>query len=293
MITRLLVIPLIYMISYLPMPLLYLFSNLLFLLTYYVIGYRKEVVRNNLMKSFPEKSETERNKIMKDFYLHFCDIIFETVKNASISSGFLKKHCQFTPQANTIFKEYTSRNQSIVAVLGHCGNWEWNALSYQVHFSQPLLGVYHPLSNKAFNKFLWKWRSKFGSHIIAGREFYHYLLNYQSTAFTIGLIADQSPPPESAYWTNFLHQDTPVFNGPEKIARKFNLPVVYVFVRKLKRGCYELDVKKITDNPKQLKDGELSEMHVRYLEDNIREQPHIWLWSHKRWKHQRNLSPEK
>lgn len=287
MMIRVLVIPLIVLMSFLPMPVLYLFSNLLYVVTFYLIGYRKEVVWNNLSKSFPEKTENERKKIMKDFYLHFCDIIFETIKNASISESFLKQHCSFTKEAHIIFNDYASRKQTIVAVLGHCGNWEWNALSYQVHFSQPLLGVYHPLSNKAFNAFLLKWRIKFGSHIIPLREFYPYLLKNTSTPFTIGLIADQSPPPESAYWTNFLNQDTPVFNGPEKIARKLNFPVVYVHVRKLKRGYYELDVKKLTDTPNKLNEGELSEMHVRCLEENIREQPFTWLWSHKRWKHKR------
>lgn len=290
MLFRVLVIPFIYTLSWLPMPLLYLKSSAFYIIVYYIIGYRKKVVYDNLKNSFPEKTEDELRNIMKDFYKHFCDIIFETIKNASISKAFLKNHCQFTPQAQAIFNEYSVKQQSIVAVLGHCGNWEWNALAYQVYFKQPLLGVYHPLSNKAIDAFLLKWRGKFGSKIIPLKAFYPFLINHKTEAYTIGLIADQSPPPESAYWSNFLNQDTAVFNGPEKIARKFNYPMVYIHVIKEGRGKYQLDVIKITDNPNQFKDGELSEKHLRLLEDNIRQQPFIWLWSHKRWKHKRILS---
>jgi Kdo2-lipid IVA lauroyltransferase/acyltransferase len=290
MMVRVLVIPLIYILSWLPMRVLYFKSSAFYLIVYYLIGYRKKVVYENLKRSFPEKSEQELLRIMKDFYRHFCDLIFETIKNASVSPYFLKKHCRFTEDAVAIFKEYADKNQSIVAVLGHCGNWEWSALSYQVHFPQTLLGVYHPLSNKPFNDFLLKWRSKFGSVIIPIKEFYPFLIKNKHKTYTIGLIADQSPPPESAYWCTFLNQETPVFNGPEKIARKFNYPMVYVKVIKESRGNYVLDVIKISDVPQSFEEGKLSAEHVRLLEENIREQPHTWLWSHKRWKHKKPLS---
>ncbi len=287
---RVFVIPLMYALSLLPMPVLYLKSSAFYVFVYYLLGYRKNVVLANLRNSFPEKSEKEIEGIAKAFYKHFCDIIFETIKNASISEKELIKRCKFTENAKKSFESYAGKKQTIIAVMGHCGNWEWNALGYQVQFDQPLLGVFHPLSNKPFNEFLLKWRSKFGSSIIPLKEFYPFLLKNKHRNFTIGLIADQSPSPESAYWTTFLNQETPVFNGPEKIARKLNLPVVYVHVIKKGRGYYELDVKHIVEDPRSLEEGKLSELHVKYLEENIKEQPEIWLWSHKRWKHKRKSS---
>lgn len=284
---RFIVIPIIYLLSYLPMPVLYLKSTGFYFLVYYVLGYRKKVVLMNLRNSFPDKTEKEINQICKQFYKHFCDVIFETIKTASISKEELIKRCTYTENAKTIFNEYASKKQTIVAVMGHCGNWEWNALSYQTQFDQELLGVYHPLSNKAFDAFIFKWRNRFGGSFIPLREFYPFLVSNKHKNFTIGLIADQSAPPESAFWTKFLEQDTAVFNGPEKIAKKFNYPIVYVRVIKTKRGYYELDVKKITDEPKNFAPGELSQLHVNCLEENIKAQPYNWLWSHKRWKHKR------
>lgn len=269
------------------MPVLYLKSTGFYFFVYYILGYRKKVVLTNLRNSFPEKSEQEIHSIAKQFYKHFCDVIVETIKTASISKEELIKRCTYTENAKAIFDEYTKKKQTIVAVMGHCGNWEWNALSYQTQFNQELLGVYHPLSNKAFDEFIFKWRNRFGGSFIPLKEFYPFLITNKQKNFTIGLIADQSAPPESAFWTKFLNQDTAVFNGPEKIAKKFNYPMVYVSVIKVKRGMYQLDVKKITDDPKSFAPGELSQLHVNCLEENIKAQPYNWLWSHKRWKHKR------
>jgi len=285
--TSIFLIPLIYLLACLPMSVLYFKSSGLYYFTYYILGYRKKVVIDNLRKSFPDKSENELASLSKQFYRHFCDIIFETIKNAVISEAELKKRCVFTTQATEIFNEYSNKKQSVVAVLGHCGNWEWNALAYSVNFKQPLLGVYHPLSNKTFNSFIYKWRTRFGATIISLREFYPFLIANKNKTYTIGLIADQSPPPESATWLTFLNQATPVFNGPVKIARKFNYPLVYVHVKKTGRGYYVLDVKKISEAPASESEDTLTAKHVQLLEENIKQQPYTWLWSHKRWKHRR------
>ncbi len=282
---RILVIPFVYLLALLPTRLLYVKSTFFFYFVYYVIGYRKKVVLENLANSFPEKTREELRSISKKFYRHFCDILFETIKNAHISPGELKKRCVFTPAATEIFKDYERRKQTIVAVLGHCGNWEWNALSYSINFKQTLLGVYHPLSNATFDRFVYRWRTRFGAKIIPMKSFYSFLLSNKDKPFTVGLIADQSPPPESATWLKFLNQQTPVFNGPAKVAKKFNYPLVYVHVIIKHRGTYILDVKKISDNPAAEKEEELTEKHLRLLEENIIQQPHIWLWSHRRWKH--------
>jgi Kdo2-lipid IVA lauroyltransferase/acyltransferase len=268
---------------------LYGISNFSYLIVFYVIGYRKEVVTTNLKRSFPEKTEKEIKTISKQFYLHFCDVIFETLKLLTISKEEFKKRCVIDQESINTFQYFFDKNQSIVGVMGHCGNWEWGAIAHQVYFTRMITGVYHPLSNKNFDTFMLDLRGRFGGDIVAMTQLYKRLitLKQQNISTTIGLIADQTPPPESAYWTTFLNQDTPVFNGTEKLAKKFNYPVVFLNIKKTKRGYYHLSTTVITENPKDLKDGEISELHTRHLEKNIREQPYIWLWSHKRWKHKR------
>jgi Kdo2-lipid IVA lauroyltransferase/acyltransferase len=286
------VIPLLNFISILPFWMLFGISNFFYLLVYYVIGYRKKVVYENLKKSFPEKTDQELTKIMKDFYLHFCDVIFETVKLLTISKKEFKKRCSINEESIKTFQYFFDKNQTFVGVMGHCGNWEWGAIAHQVYFTRMITGDYHPLSNKNFDTFMLNLRSRFGGNIVAMTQLYKRLitLKQQNISTTIGLIADQTPPPESAYWTTFLHQDTPVFNGTEKLAKKFNYPVVYLNIKKAKRGYYNLSTTVITENPKDLPDGEISELHTKHLENNILAQPYTWLWSHRRWKHKRPTS---
>ncbi len=283
------VVPILYFISLWPFPLLHLFSFFIYILVYYVFGYRKKVVDNNLRNSFPEKTEAEIKQITKQFYLHFCDVIFETLKLLTISKKKFKKHFSYDSSALQTFAYFENKQQSIVGVMGHCGNWEWGAISYPVYFKNLITGVYHPLSNKNFDEFTLKLRSRFGGNITPMKQLYKELLTLRqkNTPTLIGLIADQTPPPESAYWTNFLNQETPVFNGPEKIARKFNYPVVYVGVKKIKRGYYNMSATIITETPCGLADGVISELHTKALEKNIISQPYIWLWSHRRWKHKK------
>ncbi|WP_317897546.1 lysophospholipid acyltransferase family protein [Aurantibacillus circumpalustris] len=290
---KIFVIPLLYFISILPFWLLLGISHFFYLIVYYLIGYRKKVVIENLKNSFPEKSEKEIKKITKDFYLHFCDVIFETVKLLTISKKEFKKRCAMDEASIKSFHYFFNKNQTFVGVMGHCGNWEWGAIAHQVYFERMITGVYHPLSNKNFDKFMLNLRGRFGGDIVAMSQLYKRLitLKQQNISTTIGLIADQTPPPESAYWTNFLNQDTPVFNGTEKLAKKFNYPVVYLNIKKVKRGYYDLSTTIITENPQDHPVGEITELHTKHLEKNIREQPYTWLWSHRRWKHKRSVKP--
>jgi KDO2-lipid IV(A) lauroyltransferase len=289
---KILVLPLLYFISILPFWILYRISSFFYLLVFHIIGYRKNVVIENLKKSFPEKSEKEIKIITRQFYLHFCDVIFETLKLLTISKEEFKRRCVIDDESIGTFRYFFDKNQTIVGVMGHCGNWQWAAISHQVYFTRMLTGVYHPLSNKNFDKFMLNLRSRFGGDIVAMSQLYKRLitLRQQNISTTIGLIADQTPPPEGAYWTTFLNQDTPVFNGTEKLAKKFNYPVVFLNIKKLKRGYYHLSTTIITENPKEHADGEISELHTKQLEKNIREQPHTWLWSHRRWKHKRPVN---
>lgn len=284
---RFLLIPLIYAISYLPMWVLHIKSFGLYVLVYYVFGYRKKVVLQNLRHSFPDKDEKEIQKICKGFYKNFCDVIFETVKAFTISKEELTKRIYYTDNGKKILTDYSDKKQSIVIVIGHCSNWEWVPLSYQPNFEQVLLGVYHPLSNKPFDALMLKMRSKFGAKIISMKDFYPFLIRNKNANYSLGLNADQSPPPESAYWTRFLNQDTAVFNGPSKIAKKFNYPMVYGRTVRVKRGVYEIDIIKVCEEPKLYSEEQITEMHLKCLEENILAQPSNWLWSHRRWKHKK------
>lgn len=249
------------------------------------------MVIQNLKNSFPEKSEEEIKKITKEFYKHFCDVIFETLKLYTISKENLNKRCTFSDEAIKTLNSFFDKGQSIVGVIGHMGNWEWGAIIHQVYFKQLITGVYHPLSNKSFDAFMLKLRSRFGGNIVSMIALYKELLTLRNKNIptTVGLIADQTAPPESAYWTTFLNQDTPVFVGTEKLAKKFNFPVVYLPITKLKRGYYQLGAVVITRNPKDMPEGEISKLHTQALEKNIQQQPAYWLWSHRRWKHKKPL----
>jgi KDO2-lipid IV(A) lauroyltransferase len=290
MVLKFIVVPFLFLVSYLPMPMLHLKSRGFYYLVYYILGYRKKVVLENLRNSFPDKSDKEITAICKGFYKHFCDVIFETIKAFTISRSELDKRCYFTEESKKIFKEYSDAKQTVVVVIGHCSNWEWIPLSYQINFEQKLLGVYHPLSNKVFDEVILKMRSKFGGKIISMKEFYPFLIRNRNTNFSLGLNADQSPPPESAYWTKFLNQDTAVFNGPSKIAKKFNYPMVYGNAIRVKRGVYEVEFKLVCENPQAFTEDQLTEMHLKCLETNILQQPESWLWSHRRWKHKKPLA---
>lgn len=288
---KILLFPLFYLISLLPFFVLYGISSLFYVLVFYVLRYRREVVDGNLRKSFPEKTEAERAKISRQFYLHFCDVFFETLKLLSISKTTFRRRCQMDEASQQIFKKYFAQKRSVIGVMGHCGNWEWGAIAHQVYFDRLITGVYHPLSNKTMDGFMRRLRSRFGGDIIPMSGLYKRLLILQrdNRDTTIGLIADQTPPPESAYWTLFLNQDTGVFNGTEKLARKFNYPVLFMNVKKLRRGYYQLSVSELCTEPAQLPEGSISELHSRHLEKNIHEQPYTWLWTHRRWKHTRPL----
>lgn len=286
---KILVLPLLYAFSLLPFFVLFAISNVFYVLIFYVFKYRREVVDQNLRRSFPGKTDAEIKQITKQFYLHFCDVFFETLKLLTMSKTTFRKRCSMDDESQGIFKSYFDKQQTVIGVMGHCGNWEWGAIAHQAYFDRMITGVYHPLSNKSMDTFMLNLRSRWGGDIVAMSTLYKRLLTLQRDKkdTTIGLIADQTPPPESAYWTKFLNQETGVFNGTEKLAKKFNYPVLFMNIKKVKRGYYSLSVSRITDDPKSLPDGMVSELHTNHLENNINSQPYTWLWTHRRWKHKR------
>lgn len=269
------------------MRLLFVISDFFYLLVYYIVGYRKKVVRQNIKNSFPEKPEAERRKIEKKFYQHFCDNFVEWMYPLHRNAEKMSKHYVFTNPE--VLDELYKEGKGVVGVLGHYGNWEYLSLLPQ-YISHKVLAIHKPLSNPYFNNLINKLRTKYGVHMMDIKESYRRLVT-EARAGEITLtyfLADQSPQKSKIkYWTNFLNQDTPVFLGAEQIATKLDNAVVFIDIRKKSRGKYTVTFKVLTKEPKSLQPNEVTELHVRYLENVIREDPAWWLWSHRRWKHSR------
>ncbi len=280
-------LPFIYLLSAIPFPLLYLLSDGVYILMYHLIRYRRGVVRLNLVRSFPEKTQKEIREIESRFYRYFCDLFLETFKTLTISKKSMVKHCSFQPETQAIFDQLAVENQSFMVVMGHFGNWEWGGNTFSICCRHQLYVIYHPLSNKYFNGLVYRMRTRFGTRLIAMKDTLRDMLNNRSALTATAFIADQSPLPDRAYWMSFLNQDTPIFLGIEKIALKIRYPIVYITIRRVKRGYYTVFAERIELPLSLQRSGTITEIHTRRLESDIRSQPENWLWTHRRWKHQR------
>ena len=197
------------------------------------------------------------------------------------------KRCKLNEDAQKLFDKYYAEKKSLIFVMGHYGNWEWAGNTFSILGKHQLYVIYHPLSNTYFNKLIVGMRTRFGTKLIAMKNTIRDMLSNRSELSVTAFIADQTPAPESAYWTKFLNQDTPVFWGTEKIAKKVNYPIVFVNIKRVKRGYYEIFAETLVENPAQSTEGQISELHTRRLEQEILKQPELWLWSHRRWKHKK------
>ena len=285
MITKFFYYLLILPISLLPYPLLYLISDVVFVLMYRVIGYRKEVVFTNLKNSFPNKSEKELKQIMSGFYKHLCDIILESIKGFTISEKQLRKRLVVK---NPEFSNYfANKGQSIIFVGGHYNNWEICAQAFAMYSDHKCIGIYKPLSNAFINDKIHTSRSKYGMHLISMKQTKK-SFEEGGKAKAIVFGSDQNPAnPKRAHWVQFLNQDTGVLFGVERYAKEYDWPVVFVSISKVKRGHYEVEYSLITDTPTEQPHGKITEDFTKRLEQDIINQPQYWLWSHKRWKHKR------
>jgi Kdo2-lipid IVA lauroyltransferase/acyltransferase len=282
-----LTLPFIYLVSVLPFRVLYLISDGLYLLLYYVIGYRKKVVHDNLTNSFPEKTADEIIALEKKFFRYFCDLLLETFKTLSISPGKMLQRCSMDDGAAKLFNQLAAENKSIIIVMGHNGNWEWAGNTFSLCCKHQLYVIYHPLTNKYFNGLICRMRERFGTRLIPMKETFRDIVKNRSQLTATAFIADQSPNPNNAHWMNFLHQDTAVFMGTERIAQKIKYPIVFVSVKRLTRGYYTLKAELLQSPPYADIEGSITEMHTKKLEAEILAQPETWLWAHKRWKHKR------
>ncbi|KAA6350119.1 Lipid A biosynthesis lauroyltransferase [termite gut metagenome] len=269
----------VYIVSLLPMTVLYTISDLIYLFVYYIFAYRKEVVIQNLSRSFPQKKYDEIHSISKRFYKQFIDNFAEILKMVSISSPNLKKRILFVG-LRTI-NELLAREKNVIACLGHCGNWEMLNILPDV-LQTDVYAVYKPLSNKIINRLMMKLRSRFGIKPIASRLITKHILNNKNHPALYLFIADQCPEQINNRYL-FLNQDTGVFNGVEKLACTSESAVVYLHLTQISRGYYQVVCMPICLEPAVC--GEkITEKYLKLLGKNIEEEPFIWLWSHKRWK---------
>jgi KDO2-lipid IV(A) lauroyltransferase len=276
----------IYLLVLLPFPLYYFFSDALFLLGYYIIGYRKKVIYQNLHNAFPGKTEEEIKTIGKKYYAFMIDLFLESFKQLVMSPKEIERRFKFVNPE--VLDRFMESKQPIIFVLGHYGNWEWCGQSFHLKkkFQQDVL--YHPLSSGFFDWITYKLRSRWGVGLIPMHVSIKEMIRRKDLLTATAFLADQTPSNKDAsHWMTFLNQDTPVFLGTEKIARKLNRPVVYVHLNRIKRGYYETRFTIISDSPKDTSDNWITEEHTKLLEADIIKKPELWLWSHRRWKHKR------
>ena len=279
---------LIYVISWLPVSLLYVLSWLIFFLFYYVPGYRKKVVYNNLYNAFPEKSRQELLAIRRRFYRHLSCLFAEVVKILSLSPENLKRRCKFTAESKELINSYLQNNKSVIIVMGHYGNWEWCGTSFYVNFGISSAAVYRPVKNKAFDRLMKRLRTRLGVNVYPMKDFPRQMFALRKQTNCIILIADQTPSRTNAHWVEFLNQETPVYKGTARLSKTFNYPLIFCLPRPVKRGYYEVHAKLIAETPKEYDEESISKMHTRILEEEIIKAPEYWLWTHKRWKHKRS-----
>lgn len=273
-------------LSLLPFPLMYALSDFTFLLLYHVFPYRKKIVLQNLRNSLPEKSEKEIQVICKNFYRHFCDIIFESLKTFTVSAEALLKRVELENVA--LLEKYYKEGKSLILVTGHYGNWEWPAMTLSFHSSHKGTGIYQRLSNPFFDKKLRSTRARFGTKLMSTKEVAAFFEEHRNELCTYGFINDQSPSdPKKGHWMKFLNQDTSTFIGVEKYAMQYNYPVIYGVIKKIKRGHYHLEYRLVSDDPTSTKPFEITETCSRINEVSILADPQYWLWTHKRWKHKK------
>lgn len=276
--------PFIYLIALLPFSVLYMLSDLFYHILV-LMGYRKEVVLKNLKNSFPEKSLAEIEAIRRAYYQYLCDLILETLKTLTMSEKQARSRCIFH-RAEWLDNFYREK-RSIIIMMGHYGNWEWAGPGFTLNNPYQLVVVYRPLSNMYFEKMMCGMRTKFGTQITPVDRTLRDMVSNKDRVTATAFIADQTATAQNAYWTTFLNQDTAVFTGPEKLAKKFNYPVVFMNVKRMRRGYYEVYPELLFDNPGMAADNQIAETFTRRLEQEIRLDPAIWLWSHRRWKHVR------
>ena len=279
-----------FVLNKLPMRVLHFISTLFYYPVYYIVRYRRKVVRDNLVKSFPEKELKEIIAIEKKFYRNLCDYFMEMIKYYGMSENDVKRYMKF--EGIEQFHEAIDAGHSCVLYMGHFFNWEY-VTSITLHFNREDTSVgdiYHPLENRRFDALAKRMREQYGAECISMANTLRRIMQIgkEGKKYLIGFIADQVPTWQSiSYWLDFFHRDTPVFTGTEKIARRTGAALFYARMERVKRGYYVLRIEKFADDASLLPEHEATDIYYRKLTENIRQTPDLWLWTHNRWKRTR------
>jgi Kdo2-lipid IVA lauroyltransferase/acyltransferase len=274
-------------LSLLPFWIIYSLSDFLSVILQYVVGYRRKVIRENMRRAFPEKSEKEIRRLMRRFYVHFCDISLETAKAWSMTREDFAK--RVTIKGTEEMNRLAGEGKSVVLLAMHYNNWEWSSIT-QAYLKHQYLVVYNPVrGNPKFEEYLLAMREKFGAKTIPFHKSARTLVDFHRMKIPICLAlgGDQRPPIITPFWTTFLNQEACFNSGPEKIAKRTNQPVFFFLTRKVKRGHYEIEFIPLIEKPSELSHEDILLTYVRTMEKYIMEAPEYYLWSHKRWKQKR------
>lgn len=277
--------PLLWLISILPFPIFYLFSDFVYFLVYRVIGYRKKVVRENLALTLPHLSDAERKDIEKKFYKHMCDMFLEMVKTMSMSPAEMERRFQVTNI--DLVLDYAKKGKSVILVASHYASYEW-LLTINPKLGFQGVAVYKKLANPYFDKLVRKIRTKYNTEMIETKKAIPTMAQNQRDGVLsmYGLASDQSPKLDRIFHSmKFMGVEVPVHTGAEMLAKKYDLAVIMVKVKKVKRGYYEATFLSLADNPKEFENFDITEMYLKEVEKQILEAPEFYLWTHKRWKH--------
>ncbi len=281
-----------WIIQLFPLRFHYILSDFIFLFVYYIARYRRGVVFTNLTNSFPSKSLVEIEEITRKFYHHFCDSFIETLYFDRISAAEIKKRLIYNDR--DLIEKFFIEGRPVVLVLGHYNNWEWSC-SWPLKSKIELNVIYKRLTNKSFDRFYQNMRSRFGAIPLERADTYRQLISDQNNhkPTVSAFLMDQTPRKhEIQYWTNFLNQDTPVLTGTEKVARKLDAAVIFCHMKKIRRGYNFVEFELITGHARDTAPFEITEKATRKIEEMIIQRPELWLWSHKRWKHKREVQTQ-
>ncbi len=274
-------------LTLLPLKLLFLISEIITFFVYHLIGYRKKVVLNNLQKSFPDKDKKELKHIARKYYRHLSVMIVENIFLRFVTKNNFNHRIKL--ENREVFDNLHKQGKNAIVMMGHLGNWEFaSGLTRILPYSG--VAVYKQLSSPAFDKIYFDIRKRLGVQPIEMKNILRRVveLNKKTEPHLLFMVADQAPANnDNNHWITFLNQETDVFLGSEKIAKKFDMPVIYIEIIRHKKGIYRITPQIITLTPKQTAPFEITEKYFKLLENSIIKSPRYWLWSHKRWKHKR------
>ena len=270
-------------ISRLPMWALYAFSSFLYLLAFYVVRHRHQVIREQLKKVFPDWSDADRERIHKQFLKNFCDVLVEVWKSVSMSEADMRARMQIVNLDAA--RRYLDAGQSLMFVTSHLGNWEWLLQGVTLQLGYPVDAAYKPLHDPWAERLMLEVRSRFGARLVPAKELLADFLKRRGIVRAIAMNADQAPvSTDKRYWTRFLGQDTAFYIGAEQIARATRLPILYVGVRRIRRGYYEVELKTLWDGRERVPPNTVTERYARTCEVDVLKRPADWLWSYRRWR---------